>query len=585
MSSTGNPVDDGRAAIDCGRPHEALPLLEQATQSQPDNAEVWNQLGRALNNLRRHPEARRAFETAASLAPDSADILTNLGHVCRSAGDLPEATRVLRKAVALAPGHQRALSSLASVLVTGGATEEGLELMRAAVRAADEDPWPAIQLGDTLQGLGNLEEAEDAYRQALNIKPDQPAAQAGLGAALDALGRYEEAETRLKRALERMPGDTAAVGSLCHVLELAGRHGEVLSLIETGPWDTPPPWAVATAARQCLKLGQPDLAEQWLSRADLDAMDTRSRAAVLNVKAMLLDSRGEYPRAFEAFTAANRTLPSGFDDKGFPASVNRLIRYFSCDRMQDLPDSGCDSSRPVFIVGMPRSGTSLVEQILGSHSQVHPCGERQDFYRLPKRLSHGVPGERWPECLTEVSREQLASAAAEYLRVADTLDARRLTDKLPANFLNLGLVQLIFPRARVIYCRRDPMDTGLSCYQQDFQSPGMDFTRRLENIGLYQQGCWRLMEHWKTTLELPIFTVDYESLVSSPGTQVRQLVEFMGLGWEKACLKPHHSERIVRTASSDQVRQPIYSSSVGRWRRYESYLDPLKTALEARWPG
>jgi Flp pilus assembly protein TadD len=584
VSPAGNPVDDGRAAVDAGRPHEALPILEQATRSRPDDAEAWNQLGRALNNLRRHPEARQAFETAAGLAPDSADILTNLGHVCRATGDLSEAARVLREATRLAPDHRRALSCLASVLVTSGETEEGLSLMRAAARAAVDDPWPSVQLGDALQGLGNLEEAESAYRHALKVSPDLSAAQAGLGAALDALGRYEEAESWLRRALESSPGDTAAIGSLCHVLELAGRPREVLSLIDAAPWDSAPPWVVATAARQHLRLGQPDLAEQWLTRSDPDAMDRRSRAAVLNVKAALLDSRGDYPGAFEAFTAANQTLPSGFDESGYPASVNRLMRFFSRDQMRVLPDSGCDSDRPVFIVGMPRSGTSLVEQILGSHSQVLPCGERRDFYRLPRRLSQGMPGAHWPECLAETSREQLAAAADAYIETAGPVGDRRITDKLPANFLNLGLVQLIFPRARVIYCRRDPMDTGLSCYQQDFQSAGMDFARRLDHIGLYQQGCSRLMEHWKSALELPIYTVDYEALVSSPESQVRQLVEFMGLDWEDACLQFHRNERIVRTASSGQVRQPIYSSSVGRWRRYENFLQPLRFALEARWP-
>jgi len=446
VSPAGNPVDDGRAAVDSGRPHEALPILEQATRSRPDDAEAWNQLGRALNNLRRHPEARQAFETAAGLAPDSADILTNLGHVCRATGDLSEAARVLREATRLAPDHRRALSCLASVLVTSGETEEGLSLVRAAARAAVDDPWPSVQLGDALQGLGNLEEAESAYRHALKVSPGLSAAQAGLGAALDALGRYEEAESWLRRALESSPGDTAAIGSLCHVLELAGRPREVLSLIDAGPWDSAPPWVVATAARQHLRLGQPDLAEQWLTRSDPDAMDRRSRAAVLNVKAALLDSRGDYPGAFEAFTAANQTLPSGFDESGYPASVNRLMRFFSRDQMRVLPDSGCDSDRPVFIVGMPRSGTSLVEQILGSHSQVLACGERRDFYRLPRRLSQGMPGAHWPECLAETSREQLAAAADAYIETAGPVGDRRITDKLPANFLNLGLVQLIFPR-------------------------------------------------------------------------------------------------------------------------------------------
>jgi hypothetical protein len=175
--------------------------------------------------------------------------------------------------------------------------------------------------------------------------------------------------------------------------------------------------------------------------------------------------------------------------------------------------------------------------------------------------------------------------ADDYLETAhiDRETCLRLTDKLPANFLNLGLIQLLFPRARVVYCRRNPLDTGLSCFQQNFRSKGMDFARDLAHIGVQQQACWRLMDHWMDTLALPIQAVDYEQFVEEPEIGARALVKFLGLEWDPACLDFHLSERIVKTASYEQVRKPIYTSSVGRWRPYEPWLEPLRAALSAPW--
>jgi Flp pilus assembly protein TadD len=585
MSLPDDPVAEGRAAVDAGRPGDALPLLLRTTETQPENAEAWNQLGRALNNLRRLPEAREALTKAAGLAPGSAEILTNLGHVCRAAGDLQGSAAAFAEAVRAAPNSTRASAGLASVRIARGDVEGGLRLLRKAVEDDSQDARLAVQLADVLQGVGKLEESETVYRHALAVDPSFPPALAGLGAVLDALGRFAEAEASLRRALTLAPDDPAARSALCHVLELAGRSEEVLEVLRAGPWETPPAWASASAARQLMRLGRPDEAEQWLARGEARDTDPRSRAALMNARARLLDARGDYAAAFEMFSAANSVLPSGFDDKGFPESVNRLIRFFTPDRIASLPTSACQSDRPVFIVGMPRSGTSLVEQILSSHSRVHACGERRDLYRLPRRLSEGVPGERWPECLEAVESRLLERLATEYLDAVGAEGSRRITDKLPANFLNLGLIQLLFPKARVIYCRRDPLSTGLSCFQQDFQSPGMDFARRLEHIGLYQQGCLRLMSHWHQVLDLPVCTLDYEALIESPEEHSRRLVEFMGLEWEEDCLRFHQSERIVRTASSHQVRKPIYSSSVGRWRDYAQWLGPLRRALQEPWPG
>jgi hypothetical protein len=234
---------------------------------------------------------------------------------------------------------------------------------------------------------------------------------------------------------------------------------------------------------------------------------------------------------------------------------------------------------------MPRSGTTLVEQILAAHSGVRADGERTALFEYVRELAGDDPEARWPEVLATLGRERFAALAERYLEGAEASGARRITDKMPANFLNLGLAELLLPGARVVYCRRDPMDTGLSCYRQNFRSEGMAFARRLEHIAVYQQACLRLMAHWRAVSKLPIHVVDYESLVADFEPQVRALLGFVGLPWEAACLHPERHHRVVATASYEQVRRPVYATSVGGWRRYERELEPLRAALAAPWGG
>jgi hypothetical protein len=324
-----------------------------------------------------------------------------------------------------------------------------------------------------------------------------------------------------------------------------------------------------------------------LEAADFAAMPVADRTAALTVLGQICEEAGDYRQAFERFSAANACVPSRFDPAGFRRTVDRVIAFFTRERLATLPRSGCDSELPVFIVGMPRSGTSMVEQILGRHSLVRPCGERRDIYRLPRRLSGGDPERLWPEILARTDARTLDDIAREYIETGRGQDrrCRRITDKLPGNYVNLGLIQLLFPHARVVYCRRDPLDTGLSCFQQNFRSKGMEFARDLRHIGLRQQGCWRLMEHWSEVLSLPILTMDYEQTVTDPEGCARRLLDFLGLGWEPACVDFHLSDRLVKTASYEQVQRPIYRSSIGRWRHYETWLGPLREALAAPWAG
>jgi hypothetical protein len=279
--------------------------------------------------------------------------------------------------------------------------------------------------------------------------------------------------------------------------------------------------------------------------------------------------------------AIDRARGEAFDPAVHAAYVDRLIATFTPAYFEQVRGFGLDTDVPIFVVGMMRSGTTLVEQILASHPLVYGAGERIELgllaSGLPRRL--GVADE-YPECVRHLDRATVQAVATTVLQgLQERSDgARHVVDKMPLNFLGLGLIATLFPKARIIHCQRDPVDTCLSCYLRNFAA-SFTFTYDLQHLGLYYRQYERLMAHWRAVLPLPIFELRYEELTAEPETHTRQLLAFCGLPWDERCLRFHETERPVRTASMLQVRQPMYRSAVGRWQRYEKHLSPLLAAL------
>jgi hypothetical protein len=301
----------------------------------------------------------------------------------------------------------------------------------------------------------------------------------------------------------------------------------------------------------------------------------------------LLDRAGAYDEAFQHFQEGNRRRREqflqegqGFDRAAHSELVDRLLRVFTADYFERVRGFGSDSEVPVFVTGMPRSGTSLVEQILSHHPEAAGLGELRDIPKmvtdLPARLQ---TAEKYPECLAYLDQAAVQGLGQAYLNRIQQLagSARRVSDKMLENFLHLGLIATLFPRARIIHCRRDPLDTCVSCYLQFFH--GLDFTWDLADLGSYYRDYQRLMAHWQTVLPMPILDINYEDLVADVEDQSRRLLTFCGLDWNDRCLRFYENPRAVRTVSKLQVRRPIYTSSVGRWRHYAAHLGPLQEAL------
>lgn len=563
------------AAVDC---------LQQARALAPGDPVLLNVLGKSLNNLGQLEAAADAFREAIQQRKHFAEAHNNLGHVLRAQGKLSDAADAFRTAASVDPGFAKAHKNLATIYQLQGKTRRAISSLRRGLELAPDDPLAQANLADLLLQRGHHGEALATYRMAVRLKPDFVDALIGLGAILQQEEQLDEALESYRRAFELAPDNEAALYGLASVLELRGRYEEGLALaraaIETGdPGDDA---LVAYArllrrvgnAREAIDLIEPVVAKRKGNRSTWPRLDF--------TLADLHDDVGEYDRAFFYYERANRGVETAFEPEKHVEGVSALVNYFTEATMARLPRGSNVAEQPVFIVGMPRSGTTLVEQILAAHPAVHAGGELRTVFFMARDMSQRLGTDTpYPDCLDQITAEHLDDLAREYLAGIGTLKEgiQRITDKLPANFINLPLIELIFPKARIIHCKRDRLDTCLSCYFQNFKS--QSFSHRLEHIGVYYSQYARLMRHWKDVVRLPILDIQYETLVSSQEAESRRVMAFLELDWDPACLDFYRHDRIIKTTSYAQVRKPIYTTSIGRHRHYASHLAPLITSLEA----
>jgi Flp pilus assembly protein TadD len=474
------------------------------------------------------------------------------------------------------------------------------------------------QRGDELFVSGRVLEALDKFIEALTLAPDHPHAHYMLGLCNWKASRLHLVEHHLQQAARLDPNHLNAhqllVDWYMQHKNLAGAMHHSARALALAPADPQilinracvldlagQPLAAWELVRSLVEQNCPSarLGELYVNLADsvgherealvfiegLLATDTPAapeRRALHFGAARLLDRMARYDEAFAHAGAAHRVIPRPYDRRRVEMDVQRSIAYSTPQKLHDLPRASHHNRRPVFIVGMPRSGTSLLEQILASHPQVHGGGELPTLGPIAAdaiAMDRECNG-RFPECLDSISQRMCDRMASNYLSQLDALNssATYVTDKMPLNFIFMGLISMLFPECHVIHCVRDPMDTCLSCYMTGFTA-GFEFASDLTDLGHFYSGYSRYMEHWRVGLNFPMLTVRYEDVVQDLMGQVRRLLEFLDLPWDARCLNFHQSRRTVMTASRYQVRRPLYTSSVGRWKHYERHLAPLKTAV------
>ena len=580
----------GLVSLQRGEAGRAAELIGKAVSLRPGAAAFHADLAEAYWSLGRTDEVIACCEAALRLEPESPGILCNLGATFVARGDLDAAVVQFRQAVRLAPDFALARNSLGHALRLKGDRIAAIEQFRQAARLEPASSEPHSALGEILLSLGEPERALTHCREAVRIGPATPSLSVTMGTVLHSLGRLDESMAWFREAIRLEPTLADAHAGLAGVLEELGDLEESRdSLREALRHDRrhAGAWArLATRLRD--KLAESDRAaiEDLLSDPSLSS---DQRWPLLFGNAHALDGRGEFERAAGLFAEANalqladfRARGQGYDPVAHRRFVDRLIAKFTPEFFERVRGAGLDTELPVFIVGMPRSGTTLVEQILASHPRVFGAGElrlvRDTFEALPAETDHPV---RAPlDCVDHVDRDSLRNLALRHLDALMGKDrtADRVIDKMPENTLYLGLIAAMLPRAKLIHCRRDPRDVALSCWMTHFAE--MRWACDIDHIASRIAENHRVMDHWCQVLPVPIFELDYEAVVTDVEGVSRQLVEWCGLDWEPACLDFHKTRRPVRTTSVAQVRSPIYGSSVGRWKNYERALAPLFAKVE-----
>lgn len=498
------------------KPDRAIEMFEKALALKPEYKLAHLGTANVLRDLRRRPEAIARYRLALALDPCFAEAFHYLGVMFLEQDRKTEAIAYLRKAVSLKPGYMEARLTLAGALDNDGQIEEAQEVYTAII--ADDQNITAAHnnLANMLKSQGDIDGAIEHYEKALEIHPGNV-----------------QAHYNLSRARKADPND------------------EDISRMEA-------------------MLNEPE-------RQDTD------RVNINFTLGKIYDDLGRYDEAFAQFKSGNELdnrVPD-FDIRTHGVLVDRLRSVFTKQLFARRQGFGSDSKRPIIIVGMPRSGTTLTEQVIASHPDVFGAGELDQISHLVNAIAAEISGSAaYPECANDLDAMTACRLGESYVsyirRLSD--NSPRVTDKMPGNFMHLGFISLLLPNARIIHCRRQPMDSCLSCYFQHFTNP-MPFSTSQENLAGYYRGYERIMDHWGEVLPSPILDVAYEDMVTDHETMCRTIIDFCGLEWDDACLQFHKTERTVKTASTWQVRQPLYNSSVGRWRNYEKHMEPLANAL------
>ncbi|MHC5022715.1 MAG: tetratricopeptide repeat-containing sulfotransferase family protein [Planctomycetota bacterium] len=465
-------------------------------------------------------------------------------------GRLDEARAIGQQLRARHPRHPRVLALVGWVAFGDGDYTQAEALLMRAASGEPKNPGTQLILGELHTHQGRYREAIARYDRALKLQPDSPVAITGKSDAYEKKGDYAKARELLRPWFEQHR-HTPAMSVVQARLDLnEKRYDDVIRLVEghllRGDAPTFALWHL------CFLLGQ------------------------------ALERSGRYDEAFDAYRRAHSVVPAPFDAALWTRHTTRIIDAFDRARLAGGPRSGNESDRPIFIVGMPRSGSTLVESILAAHPDVFAAGEITTLPSLTNSLAERFSmAQPYPDCVHEMTAAQLDEIASSYLdgtgRQAG--DARRVTDKFLGNFAHVGFMRMILPRATIIHSRRDPIDTCLSCYTQPLMPNAHPWAADQAALGVAYREYERLMAHWREVLDDPPLDVQYEQIVADPETESRRIVEACGLPWDDACLRFHESQRDVRTASYQQVRKPVYGSSVGRAARFGDHLDPLRDAL------
>ncbi len=607
----------GNALQEQGENKNALRYLREAVANDPDYADAHNNLGNALRELDQWDEAAAAYNQAIKINPRLADTYNNLGGIfvlqekpedavatyeraieinprhqdahnglgnALSAQDkTDEAIASYRRAIEINPDHKKAYFELGNALSKQDKTDAAIASYRRAIEINPEHHNAYCQLGNALSAQDKTDEAITAYRRAIKLAPKHPAAYLLLGSALSKQEKIDEAIASYRRAIEINPKNQDAYKGLGQILGQHGDQKEAIASFRKALEINPESGSTYQALSTNKKYTEHD--------DDLRAMEALySKESISDQQRMHLafglgkahEDLGEYDKSMAFVMEATRLKRASIEYSAAVAGniFRRTTDAFSLEFFSNHKDTGNPDKTPIFIIGMPRSGTSLTEQILASHPLVFGAGELRTLSTLSIEVSANKAKSGFPECLADFEAMDFFKLGANYIEEIRNYSksSTYITDKMPHNFLRIGLIKVILPNAKVIFCKRDPMDNCLSIFKNHF-AEGHHYSYNLSELGQYYKWYLELMKYWQNTLPGFIYNLSYEQLVTNQEEQTRKLLDFCDLPWDSTCLDFHKTKRRVATASLAQVRRPIHSGSVQLWKRYEHQLEPLRKAI------
>ncbi len=587
--SFAKPYEDlGHLLVLDGRAKEAVNVLQTATRLDPQLESAHFNLGKALAALGRGKEADAAFEKSFQFNPDRKSLALAVEHLKQKRPE--QAERLCRQVLGNAPNNVDALRLLSVIATQAGHPDKAANLLRRVISLAPDFIDAVIDLGKLLQEQHELEQAIDCFQKAVSIDPERPQAHFLLAAALAPAARTYEAVDAYRRTVALRPRHAGAWLGLGHVLKTVGRQEEAVEAyrrcIAFKPNSGETYWSLANLKLYTLS---DDDVTAMLAALETDDIGEQSEVNLLFSLAKAYEDRKDFETAWQYYERGNsqQRMLEHYDPVQTEVIHDALIEVFTSEFLRANDGLGNSDNAPIFILGLPRSGSTLLEQILASHSQVEGTSELHYLGRVATSLSRNrADGINYPEAVRELGEEHFKSLGADYLQAAQMHRVEgkpRFIDKMPNNFPTIGFAHLILPNAKIIDARRHPLDGCLSCYRQLF-ARGQSFTYDLTDIGEYYLQYQRIMDHWHEVLPGWVLTVQYEDVVANLDSEVRRLLEYCELPFEEQCTRFHETQRPVRTASSEQVRQPIYNSAVNFAKNYEPHLEELLEVLEPILP-
>jgi tetratricopeptide (TPR) repeat protein len=598
---------------------EAVAHGEKAVKLDPNSASAHSNLGIAYYDLKEYEKAEACQKKALEIDPNLVQALNNMGSIMRANKDREAAMTYYNKVLEINPNYLESINNLGALQIEENEPDQAIQTLVGALKLNPNYADAHNNIGNAFMVKEDYDKAMTAYNKALQLKKEYPEPMLGIARIYKEKEQVEDALMTVRRAIDLNPKKPEAhtlMGDIYlkmeeygqsesayrHALELEPEmlpahmglgqlnleRGELATAeemfaygMEVNPEEVAPYIFMAQARK--VKKDDPILKRLEEEAEGIEDFPENRAMTLHFALGKSYDDVGEYDKAFPHFLEGCRIKRKKIDysaDNQDLATQN-IIKFFNKENLERLKGDARPSDLPIFVLGMPRSGTTLAETILASHPDVHAAGELHDILKIANNPKLGVKSEGFPLSMQGLTKTDIQEMGDRYLAGLrkHSADAKRITDKMPANFMALGLIHLMLPEAKVIHTMRNSADICLSSFTKNFNNSQLHSYDLVEMARFYVNYA-KLIEHWREVLpEGSFYEVQYEQLVANPEEETRKLVEFCGLEWDDACLSPHKTERNVKTASITQVRQPIYTSSVERWRRYETHLKPLLDAL------